>query len=159
MRSRVPQFAAINAITQAFPDIELWVDAGIATEEGCHAWTTKTNVRPVIGSETLRDSSLPKRLNCILSLDFQGDTFLGDPNILNNTSLWTQEIIVMTLERVGSAGGPAFEQLKAIAARASEKQIYAAGGVRNMDDLYILASLGIAGALVATALHSGAITP
>jgi phosphoribosylformimino-5-aminoimidazole carboxamide ribotide isomerase len=36
--------------------------------------------------------------------------------------------------------------------------VYAAGGVRNLDDLAALASLNAHGALMATALHSGAIT-
>jgi phosphoribosylformimino-5-aminoimidazole carboxamide ribotide isomerase len=36
--------------------------------------------------------------------------------------------------------------------------VYAAGGVRNRDDLAALISLNAHGALMATALHSGAIT-
>ena len=38
-----------------------------------------------------------------------------------------------------------------------EGQVYAAGGVRNEDDLAALVKSGVAGALVATALHQGAI--
>jgi phosphoribosylformimino-5-aminoimidazole carboxamide ribotide isomerase len=49
-------------------------------------------------------------------------------------------------------------RLNAIKSRAPEKQLYAAGGVRDIADLAALAHHGIAGALVATSLHSGRLT-
>jgi len=153
-----PQIATITAITQAFPDVELWVDGGIGTEADCQAWAAKTASRIVLGSETLHDLTLPVRRGSILSLDFQGETFLGNPGLLTEASLWPPEVIVMTLDRVGSSGGPALELLTAIMARAGERRIYAAGGVRNKDDLDALATIGVTGALIATALHSGTIT-
>ncbi|MFZ2076604.1 MAG: HisA/HisF-related TIM barrel protein [Xanthobacteraceae bacterium] len=36
--------------------------------------------------------------------------------------------------------------------------MYAAGGVRDANDLALLARVGIAGALVATSLHNGKLT-
>jgi phosphoribosylformimino-5-aminoimidazole carboxamide ribotide isomerase len=64
----------------------------------------------------------------------------------------------MTLDRVGSHSGPDFERLGAIKRVAETRAIYAAGGVRNTEDLRSLADLGIAGALVASSLHTGSIT-
>ncbi|PPC82303.1 MAG: hypothetical protein CTY40_05070 [Hyphomicrobium sp.] len=93
----------------------------------------------------------------ILSLDFRGDDFLGPPDLLARPNLWPETVIVMTLGRVGSGAGPDFERLSGIIARADGRQVIAAGGVRNVADLEALAAIGVAGALVATALHSGQI--
>jgi phosphoribosylformimino-5-aminoimidazole carboxamide ribotide isomerase len=61
----------------------------------------------------------------------------------------------MTLARVGSGAGPDVDRLAAVRRIASGRRIYAAGGVRDAADLAALAHAGIAGALVATALHDG----
>jgi phosphoribosylformimino-5-aminoimidazole carboxamide ribotide isomerase len=42
-------------------------------------------------------------------------------------------------------------------ARKKPANIFAAGGVRNMEDLLTLKQLGVFGALVASALHNGRI--
>ena len=42
-------------------------------------------------------------------------------------------------------------------ARKKPANIFAAGGVRNMEDLYALKQFNVAGALVASALHNGCI--
>jgi phosphoribosylformimino-5-aminoimidazole carboxamide ribotide isomerase len=64
----------------------------------------------------------------------------------------------MTLDRVGSGGGPDVARLKEIAGRAGSRRVYAAGGIRNRADLDGIAAAGAAGALVASALHAGKIT-
>ena len=71
---------------------------------------------------------------------------------------WPARVIVMTLDRVGSQSGPDLERLRAVKTAAKERAIYAAGGVRGVDDLRSLMNAGITGALVASALHSGQIT-
>jgi phosphoribosylformimino-5-aminoimidazole carboxamide ribotide isomerase len=60
----------------------------------------------------------------------------------------------MTLKNVGSQLGVDIEKLSMIKNIATNNQLYAAGGVRNNDDLIKLQSLNITGALVATALHN-----
>jgi phosphoribosylformimino-5-aminoimidazole carboxamide ribotide isomerase len=47
--------------------------------------------------------------------------------------------------------------VRELCARAPEVELLAGGGVRDVADLRALADAGAAGALVATALHSGAI--
>jgi phosphoribosylformimino-5-aminoimidazole carboxamide ribotide isomerase len=54
--------------------------------------------------------------------------------------------------------GPDWERLKAIRNAGRGRHVYAAGGVRDADDLVALADRGIAGALVASCLHNGSIT-
>ena len=68
-------------------------------------------------------------------------------------ALWPQRVIVMTLARVGSGAGPDLRRLATIQSIASGREIYAAGGVRNADDLWALKEVGVSGALIATALH------
>ena len=62
---------------------------------------------------------------------------------------------MIDLARVGSGAGPDLERLSVISALAPEKEIFAAGGVRDAADLAVLKRAGIAGALVATCLHDG----
>ena len=40
-----------------------------------------------------------------------------------------------------------------------DAEIFVGGGARDMDDLLELKSIGVFGVLIATALHSGQITP
>jgi phosphoribosylformimino-5-aminoimidazole carboxamide ribotide isomerase len=49
-------------------------------------------------------------------------------------------------------------RLTTIKSRVVDRQVYAAGGVRDANDLALLAQAGIAGALVATSLHNGKLT-
>ncbi len=65
----------------------------------------------------------------------------------------------MTLERVGLGDGPDFATLAAIKARAGGRELFAAGGVRGAEDLAALARRGVAGALIASALHDGRLGP
>ena len=71
---------------------------------------------------------------------------------------WPRDVIVMTLARVGSGAGPDLARLSEIQAKAPQRSIYAAGGVRDVADLAALSKLGVAGALVATSLHDGRLT-
>jgi uncharacterized protein related to proFAR isomerase len=93
-----------------------------------------------------------------LSLDFRGDDFIGPPELLEDPALWPSRVIVMTLARVGSGEGPDLARLGMIIARAGRREVYAAGGVRNAEDLRALRGIGAAGALIASALHHGTVT-
>jgi len=64
----------------------------------------------------------------------------------------------MTLARVGSCAGPDVLRVADIVGRAGKRRVYAAGGVRDHDDIDALRAAGAAGVLLATALHSGTIT-
>jgi phosphoribosylformimino-5-aminoimidazole carboxamide ribotide isomerase len=64
----------------------------------------------------------------------------------------------MTLGQIGTDRGPDFDRLAAYRQRFGEKDFVAAGGIRNKQDLTHLQQTGIHHALIASALHSGAIT-
>ena len=61
----------------------------------------------------------------------------------------------MTLAQVGSLQGPDMAQISALCEQAPDNAIYAAGGIRNLDDLSMLSNAGVKGALIASALHDG----
>lgn len=154
--------AIVRQIRAAFPELELWVDRGLAAEADCRAWLAQDQGRLVLGSESLgtpqvveRLSGAPEGAGFVLSLDFQGDRFLGPVALLDRPEIWPADIIVMTLARVGMAQGPDFSRLKAVARLAEGRRIHAAGGVRGAEDLERLATLGVSGVLMASALHDG----
>jgi len=144
-------------------DVDLWVDNGIAELATANHWLATGLGRLVVGSETQRDGVLVRRLGSdprvVLSLDFRGDAFQGPPALLGEPEHWPQQVIVMTLARVGSGAGPDTGRLAQIRdAAGSARAVYAAGGVRDASDLAALARARITGALVATCLHDGRLT-
>ena len=64
---------------------------------------------------------------------------------------------MLDLARVGSGEGPDVALLRELHARFPDVELLAGGGVRHAADLRALAAAGTSGALVATALHGGAI--
>lgn len=154
--------AAIDAIGAACPDLRLWVDAGLRGGADVARGLSSPAADVVVGSESLNgpDELRPfhRDPRLILSLDFMGEKFLGDPALLSASDLWPQRVIVMTLARVGAGLGPDVARLRDILSRASGRRVYAAGGVRDAGDLMRLSAAGAAGALVASALHGGGLS-
>jgi phosphoribosylformimino-5-aminoimidazole carboxamide ribotide isomerase len=115
----------------------------------------------VLGSETLDDLSLLSneawRQRLILSLDRRKQQFLGQPELLSNSQLWPQNVIVMSLDHVGSHSGPALKWFQQLQAERADVNWFIAGGVRNEQDLEQVEQFGGAGVLVASALHTGQI--
>jgi uncharacterized protein related to proFAR isomerase len=95
----------------------------------------------------------------VLSLDYRGGRLLGNPEIERRIELWPNRLILMTLDRVGTGGGPDIDSLRRLRERAASRAVFAAGGVRSEADIIALEEAGIAGALVATALHDGRLSP
>ena len=153
----------LERLREAFPDLTLWVDGGFADAAACRAWLKRGLGDLVLGSESQRDETAldelrgdaETRSRIVLSLDFRDDRFLGPPALREDATRWPDRIIAMTLARVGSDRGPDLDLLKALRARAPEKRLFAAGGVRNGEDLERLANEGVSGVLVASALHDG----
>jgi phosphoribosylformimino-5-aminoimidazole carboxamide ribotide isomerase len=64
----------------------------------------------------------------------------------------------MSLDRIGTGDGPDIELLRGVVERAGSRSVYASGGMRDIGDLEAAAEAGAGGALIATALHRGAVT-
>jgi phosphoribosylformimino-5-aminoimidazole carboxamide ribotide isomerase len=155
--------------------LAVWLDAGIATAAEAERALSWGVARVIVGTETLGDpGALPSiaaaapASGCLLSLDLRHGRLLGgspaverlDPVALAREA-WHAGIrafIVLDLARVG--GGPGGETGTAITLRDAlpRAEIIVGGGVRDAEDLRELAGRGFDGALVATALHTGAIT-
>lgn len=150
--------ALLAQLQQDYPTLRFWIDRGWPPDG---APKPGRNSMPVIGSESLDGGRLEAlaglRGEFILSLDFMGERLLGEESLLEDSSLWPETVIVMSLSRVGAGEGPDFRRLQALRAERPEKTLIAAGGVRHWDDLARLEGLGVGGVLLASALHSGAV--
>jgi len=154
-------------LRERHPAIEFWIDSAIANETALKRSVVAGLGRAVIGSESLQQADFMQvaRDLChdnelILSLDFRGEAFIGPKPLLDYPErYWPQRVLAMNLERVGSAKGPDFELIVNLAQRVPGCRVYAAGGVRSMEDLEHVAACGAAGALIASALHDGRIGP
>ena len=156
----------VHAIATRHARLRLWLDAGVGTPAQLARLPALGNIDIVLGSESLAGIAdyqtlcalLPAERR-VLSLDRgTGHQPLGCAALFDASELWPARVIHMTLARVGSSGGPDFAGLANLRLRAPQCAVYAAGGVRDDDDLHALAAQGVAGALVATALHDGRIT-
>ena len=151
--------AVLAELKANFPHSTFWVDNGIADRASAERWLDADLGYLVLGSETQRDEAVLRRLckddRIVLSLDYRGDDFVGPAALLSNVDAWPSRVITMTLARVGSGLGPDWARLEATKNAGRGKRVYAAGGVRDADDLSALAERGIAGALVASCLHNG----
>ncbi|MFI3222054.1 MAG: HisA/HisF-related TIM barrel protein [Methylococcaceae bacterium] len=145
-----------NVLTQ-FPQINFWIDRGYQK----YNQLTSGNVLPVLGSESYQNEFVSEiqtyQNNFILSLDYLKSAALGASSLFSKPNFWPNNIIIMTLERVGSNVGPDFVKLSEYCRQYPHKNFIAAGGIRHNQDLLALGEVGIRQALVASALHSGAI--
>lgn len=154
----------VPALSAVAGNTELWIDAGVTSRKAARSILAAPVATLIVGSEsvegvaefTAMTRETPTRT--VLSLDFRGDEFMGPAQLLSDDALWPDRLIVMTLARVGSGEGPDLDRLRSISARAGKRKVYAAGGVRNREDLMALRAAGAAGVLVASSLHDGAIT-
>ncbi len=150
--------ALIYQVLNNFSDITFWIDAGYQ-----QAKIFPENYFPVLGSECFNDENICELLDFkqrfMLSLDY-GITgeMLGAKKLFTETEFWSENVIVMTLNRVGSSQGVNVDLLQQFKQNYPQKKFIAAGGVRDMADIQKLKSIAIKHVLLASALHSGAIT-
>lgn len=154
-------FSVIKNLSKQFSHITFWVDAGFKSLVQLNQWKKISNLRPVIGTESHNEiTSLQKLLqsDSILSLDFKNSQLLGTEEILNIPKSWPEDVIIMSLNTVGSNMGPDLKLIKKIQALNSDLEFYAAGGIRGFSDIENLKQIQLRGTLVATALHSKKLT-
>lgn len=143
----------ISQVVHAYPKINFWIDNGCQLS----AIAPQKSIRPVIGTESQVLPPSDSAHDYILSLDFQHQHALGHSAWFQHSQFWPRSIIAMSLNRVGSHCGPDVEKLSQLRQNHPDKHWIAAGGIRHMGDLVHLEQAGIKTALVATALHSGAL--
>lgn len=145
------------SLAERHPDVEFWFDQGLSGSGPDGPGPLPDNAVAVVGTESLGREDLRRWAasgrDFILSLDFMGDTLLGDGMI--EADDWPERVIVMSLSRVGSGRGPDTARLLALRSRHPATRWIAAGGVRDIADLEMLRGLGLHAVLVSSALHRG----
>jgi phosphoribosylformimino-5-aminoimidazole carboxamide ribotide isomerase len=151
--------------------LELWVDAGVSDARGAAALVELGVARVIVGSESLAaaeqlaelaDSFPARRL--VLSVDLRGGVLRAPEGIATPEELAARAVavgierfILLDLARVGAQAGPPLDLLQSMRASLPQLAFYAGGGVRDAADLAALRGAGAAGALIATAFHTGAL--
>jgi phosphoribosylformimino-5-aminoimidazole carboxamide ribotide isomerase len=163
-------YAALHAA-----GLRLWVDAGVLRPEGARALARAGVDTVVVGLETAAGpdvlgavvAELPGRV--VFSLDLRDGAPLGDTAGWGTADVWSlagravglgvRRLLVLDLARVGGGAGTGTETLCArLAAAYPDVEVSAGGGVRGVADLRRLRACGVRAALVASALHDGALT-
>ena len=151
-------YASIAQISLAYPELELWLDAGFQQSTDLLQWQ-RLKTRIILASENFHDMQdylalSQQQPDFILSLDFFSDGFHGPQALFKQTEDWPEQVIIMSLSDVGTNQG--FNKARLVEIMQSNKGslLYAAGGVRDEQDLLSLKALGVHGALVASALHN-----
>ncbi len=151
-------YPVVESITRQFPNLKLWVDAGISDQTELNIWN-KLHSNLIFASENFSGIGNFLALknqqdtHFTLSLDFMPTGYRGPAELLQDNSYWPDDVIVMSLANVGTNQGVNIKLLNEIMPRATGFNLYAAGGVRGLDDLTMLKKMGVHGALIATALH------
>jgi phosphoribosylformimino-5-aminoimidazole carboxamide ribotide isomerase len=147
-------------------EARVMVDAGVSEPEHVRALLDLGARRVIAGTETLRQpDALPDGV--VLSIDLRDGRLLSpDPQLAGLAALdavnrlyreGLREVIVLDLARVGSGAGLDIDLIAELHAAFPDVELLAGGGVRDVADLHALRDAGAAGALVATALHTGVI--
>jgi len=151
-------------------DLRIMLDYGVkGMEDLKEAVVAEMADKFVLGTETisieLLEEASKSSSDIIVSVDlFNGEVLTSDTRmkidplqlIKELNKFPVRDVIVLELNRVGTKSGIDLEFL-ARAVALSEHDILCGGGVRNCDDVYKMAEIGVKGALVATAVHDGGI--
>ncbi|MDF1527769.1 MAG: HisA/HisF-related TIM barrel protein [Sedimenticola sp.] len=148
----------LHRIAHSFPDLTLWIDAGFATPDAIQTLQSSVTCRPVIGSESWQYTKPFANDQAILSVDSVDGVLRDLSGITTDTRRRPNTLILMNLARVGSQRGPDIDLLSLWSKTAPGAELYMAGGVRHCDDLLTLQAAGASGVLLASAIHSGALT-
>jgi len=156
---------------KAMTDLNLMVDAGISDFEKARKVLENEVSKIIIGTETLENLDFVKEAvkllgknRVIVSLDLKGGKIVSIDSYIKSRSptelakvfkgMDVAQIIVLDLARVGMDKGLSLGIVKEILEQA-QVEVLTGGGVRDIEDLEKLRSMGVSGVLVATALHNG----
>jgi HisA/HisF family protein len=156
-------FELVRGLSYALPDTTLWVDAGFSDVADCAFWLP-LGATLVIGSESLeavddwREIHAAFGNSVVLSLDRGPDGERGPEPLFSDPALWPSRLVAIDLSRVGTGDGPDLNRLRTILDVADGRAVFSGGGVRDASDLAAIKAMEAKGALIATALHTNAIS-
>jgi phosphoribosylformimino-5-aminoimidazole carboxamide ribotide isomerase len=175
-----PDWAALREITDS--GLRIWLDAGVADGHRLRQLMAYLQHHDgleaiIVASESLGEEMVLRTAltelgasRCVFSLDLRdGRAVVRHREWLDQTpiqiastvfALGVRRMILLDIATVGTRRGPqSLELASRLRAEHPTLQLIGGGGIRSLDDLYTLAASGFSAALVATALHSGAIRP
>jgi phosphoribosylformimino-5-aminoimidazole carboxamide ribotide isomerase len=155
--------------------LKLMVDAGVAELTKAKLMVKNRVSKVVVGTETLQGADFVREAvealgsdRVVVSLDMMEGKVLSrlnsagavQPMAMLRTfqEMGVSQVILLDLSRVGSGEGVNLPLLKEALASLNMR-VFIGGGVRDIKDLVALRNLGVSGVLLATALHSGKISP
>ena len=156
-------------------ELKLMVDAGTSNLERGREVLDCGASKVIIGTETLTNTSFVTEAiealgfeKVVVSLDLMNGKVLSGFNLGKLSepmkflhelkTLGVSQIIVLDLSKVGSREGTNLAVLQKVLSHI-KIDVLVGGGVRDITDLIELKNLGVSAVLVATALHSGKISP
>lgn len=155
--------------------VPVWVDAGTSTVDDAQVVLGAGASIVVVGLETLRHLDALRDIcsavggsRVAFSLDLRDGVPVTPPNVVpagtpaadvarSVAGTGVHSIIVLDLARVGTGARIDLDLIAGIRSAASDVALFVGGGVRDSSDLAALDALGCEGALIATALLTGAI--
>lgn len=151
-------------------NVMLMVDAGFRRAKEIEPYVERGANKIVMATETLENfEEVRKALDygrpLVGSIDLKGGRVVASSkevkrplaNVIQNfEDAGVSEILLLNLDRVGTNVGPNVALIER-ALRIATVPLLTGGGTRHGMDLRFLQKIGIAGVLVATALHSGRI--
>lgn len=166
-----PQYAMHRALSRV---ARSWIDGGVRSENEACALIDAGADRVVVGLETMPSFAALRAIvvrlgsdRVVFSLDLRDGHPMTTVDVLRKmrpreiarraVDAGTETVIVLDLARVGSAAGADVGMMQDLRAALPGVDLIAGGGVRDRADLDRLAAAGATGALVATAVHRGAI--
>lgn len=173
IEGRKAHTALLRRIAASAP---VWLDAGATTADDARRAIEIGVERVIVGLETLPSFAALASIcqgagsdRVVFSLDLRGgkpiarvDVLAGQqPEALVREAVraGAASVIVLDLERVGAGAGLDIDLLAGIASSVRGVDVYAGGGVRGPGDLARIARAGCRGALVASALLDGQLSP
>jgi phosphoribosylformimino-5-aminoimidazole carboxamide ribotide isomerase len=170
-----PQLSILHQLAAAYPG--LWLDCGIRSPMDIPGPLETQDVKFVLGLETIQGPRTLRELcknlgpeRIVFSLDLKAGLPLGnlDTWISPSPGEIAQEaidsglknLIVLDLAQVGvGAGVSTLPLCRRIKESDPGIQVVTGGGIRHVEDLISLEQSQIDGALIASALHDGGISP
>ena len=177
------QLEPMRRLLNELPSVQMWVDAGFATASSLlrfiDALGSEFTARliPIVASETLKSwedlAAIVRRCGTrqvVFSLDLARGRIRGGSKELAKTArneiiervvgVGITCVVVLDVASVGIRQGVStLELCRQIHEQQRSLRILTGGGVRTVDDLLRVRNAGCTGALVATALHDGTLTP
>jgi HisA/HisF family protein len=168
--------AVLKGLVGSAPELTFLWDGGLPDTASIALAVRHGRLLPVIGTETLRsvEDLHPLQPSApgsrpVLSLDLcdagvvsRSDlpAALREEDVLRRARLCGfRTVILLLLDRVGTSRGLSRDRLLRLRLLSRGLDLLVGGGIATIDDLVHLRDSGFSGALLATALHDGQISP